>query len=113
MRVHGRTDDAFTVRGISVYPSAVQTVVSETAPEVTGRIKLLRSEGATASPTRVMVEVRDGAPADPALADRIADAIHGRLHFRAAVDLVPTERFGSAGYKTPLTGNDPGSAATL
>jgi len=109
LRAVGRTDDMFIVRGINVYPSAVQMVVGEVAPEATGRVKLFRDAAtrATEPPTRVEVELRGNAPGSEDLSARIAEAIHERLRFRTAVALVPLERFGPADYKTRLTTDEP------
>ncbi len=104
IRAVGRTDDMFIVKGVNVYPSAVQAVVTETAPAATGRIRLSRDPGeGDAPPTRIEVEVRTGSEVDASVADALESAVHQRLHFRAEVELVPTEHFGSADYKTNYT----------
>ncbi len=100
IRVVGRRDDMFIVRGVNVFPLAVQEVVAGFAT-VTGRSRVVLPAGAVAvePPVAVEVEIADGASALRA-AD-IAAAIHERLNFRADVRLVPLGEFGPAGYKSP------------
>jgi phenylacetate-CoA ligase len=104
MRVIGRRDDMFIVRGVNVYPTAVLAVVGEFRPRVTGRARVLRRgpEVSIQPPVPIEVEV----PAlgyDAALAAEIEDAIHTRLTFRCKVELIPEAIFGESGYKTKLT----------
>jgi phenylacetate-CoA ligase len=105
MRCIGRRDDMFIVRGVNVYPTAILALVGEFRPAVTGRARVIRSGDAVSvePPVPVEVEVPDGRPADPGLADRIESAIRARLTFRSRVDLVREADFGDAGYKTRLT----------
>ena len=42
MRVLGRRDDMFIVRGVNVYPTAVLSVVGDFRPRVTGRARVVR-----------------------------------------------------------------------
>jgi phenylacetate-CoA ligase len=105
MRVLGRRDDMFIVRGVNVYPSAILSVVGDFRPRVTGRARVVR-EGPDTSiepPVPVEVEVTERHESDPALIQEIEGAIHSRLMFRSRVVLVPESEFGEAGYKTRLT----------
>ena len=105
MRVLGRRDDMFIVRGVNVYPSAILSIVGEFRPRLTGRARVVRrgSETSIEPPIPVEVEVRDGHDADPSLVSELEAAIHARLLFRSQVILVPEADFGEAGYKTKLT----------
>jgi phenylacetate-CoA ligase len=104
IRVDGRNDDMFVVRGVNVYPSAVQAVVTATAEEATGRIRLARPAVAapawTHAPPLVIVELSPGVAPTDDLAARIATAIHEQLRFRTEVRLEPARRFGDAHYKS-------------
>lgn len=102
IRCVGRVDDMFIVRGVNVYPSAVQSVVAEFEPTVTGRsrVALPSPNVSVTPPVRVEVEVpNDTTPSDE-LRSRIEAAIRERLIFRADVQWVPEAAFGSSGYKT-------------
>jgi phenylacetate-CoA ligase len=105
MRVIGRRDDMFIVRGVNVYPSAILAVVGTFRPRVTGRARVIRKSGdvSVQPPVPVEVEVPDGRASDPRLAAEIEAAIHSTLIFRAKVDRVPEPAFGESGYKTRLT----------
>jgi phenylacetate-CoA ligase len=105
MRVIGRRDDMFIVRGVNVYPSAILAVVGRFRPRVTGRARVVRttSEVSVTPPVPVEVEVVDGHDADAKLRAEIEEAIHSTLIFRAKVDLIPEPAFGESGYKTRLT----------
>jgi phenylacetate-CoA ligase len=109
MRVIGRRDDMFIVRGVNVYPSAILAVVGTFRPRVTGRARVIRktTDVSVQPPVPVEVEVPDGHASDPRLAAEIEAAIHSALIFRAKVDLVPEPAFGESGYKTRLTVNRP------
>ena len=104
MRCLGRTDDMFIVRGVNVYPSAIQAVVAEFRPRVSGRMRVLLGSAGVAvePPVPIEVEVPDAAAADPGLPAEITAAIRSRLTFKTDVALVPQARFGDAGYKTRM-----------
>jgi phenylacetate-CoA ligase len=105
MRVLGRRDDMFIVRGVNVYPTAILSVVGEYRPRVTGRARVVRKKGevSVTPPVPIEVEVADGHESDPKLVAELTEAIHTKLVFRSQVTLVPEAEFGEAGYKTRLT----------
>lgn len=105
MRVLGRRDDMFIVRGVNVYPSAILSIVGDFRPRLTGRARVVRrgSETSIEPPIPVEVEVRAGHESDPSLVSEVETAIHAKLLFRCHVTLVPEADFGEAGYKTRLT----------
>ena len=107
MRVLGRRDDMFIVRGVNVYPAAILSVVGAFRSRVTGRARVIR-DGVGVSvdpPVPIEVEVQAGHENDNVLAAEIAEAIHSKLMFRCDVALVPEPLFGDSGYKTRLTVN--------
>src|SRR5215467_1930040 len=105
MRVLGRRDDMFIVRGVNVYPTAILSVVGDFRPRVTGRARVVRNgtEVSIEPPIPVEVEVTEHHTADSALVAELENAIHSRLTFRSRVVLVPESDFGEAAYKTRLT----------
>jgi phenylacetate-CoA ligase len=105
MRILGRRDDMFIVRGVNVYPTAIVSVVADFRPRVTGRARVVREghDMTIEPPVPVEVEVGAGRDGDARLAAEIEDAVHRKLTFRARVTLVPETEFGEAGYKTRLT----------
>ncbi|HLZ94524.1 MAG TPA: phenylacetate--CoA ligase family protein [Candidatus Dormibacteraeota bacterium] len=104
MRILGRRDDMFIVRGVNVYPSAILAVVGDFRPRVTGRARVVRpgEDMSVEPPVPVEVEVRAQHTGDERLAAEIEDAVRARLTFRARVLLVSEADFGEAGYKTRL-----------
>ena len=109
VRVVGRRDDMFIVRGVNVYPTAVLAVVGEFRPRVTGRARVIRRgpEVSITPPVPIEVEVPTASGSDAALAAEIENAIHTRLTFRCKVELIPEAAFGESGYKTRLTVSRP------
>jgi phenylacetate-CoA ligase len=105
MRVIGRRDDMFIVRGVNVYPSAILAVVGRFRPRVTGRARVIRktADVSVPPPVPIEVEVPDGLAADSGLTAEIEEAIHSALTFRSKVALIPEQAFGESGYKTRLT----------
>jgi phenylacetate-CoA ligase len=104
MRCVGRADDMFIVRGVNVYPSAIQAIVAEFQPEVTGRVRvILPAEGISVDPpVPIEAEVAEG-EVSPDLAARVNDAIRARLVFRSDVRFLRTSEFGDPSYKTRTT----------
>ena len=109
MRVVGRRDDMFIVRGVNVYPTAILAVVGEFRPRVTGRARVIRRgpEVSILPPVPIEVEVPGVNASDAALAAEIENAVHTRLTFRCKVELIPETTFGESGYKTKLTVTKP------
>ena len=104
MRILGRRDDMFIVRGVNVYPSAILGVVGRFRPRVTGRARVVRSgsEVGIDPPVPVEVEVNASHLEDVALKDEIENEVRAALTFRSRVILVAEADFGEAGYKTRL-----------
>lgn len=105
VRVIGRRDDMFIVRGVNVYPSAVLALVGTFRPRVTGRARVIRKTAETSvqPPVPIEVEVPDGHHDQSGVAEEIETAIHSTLTFRAQVTLIAEKAFGESSYKTPLT----------
>jgi phenylacetate-CoA ligase len=91
-QVLGRSDDMFIVRGVNVYPLAVQDVVLGFRPELTGEFQILLAEPPplTGEP-RLRVEHGPGVPADRLedLRTRLARRLRDLLVFTPAVELLP------------------------
>ncbi len=105
MRCIGRSDDMFIVRGVNVYPSAIQEIIADFRPEVTGRLRVVLPETGVSvdPPVPVEVEVPDADNVQPDLAERLNGAIRQRLVFRCDVRFVSGSEFGDPSYKTRAT----------
>lgn len=81
----GRVDDMVTVRGVNVFPSAIEGIVRR-FPEIEEfRIELYQERGMDA--LRCAIEPQAGH--DDGLATRVADAIHRDLGIRCDVTVAP------------------------
>lgn len=105
IRILGRSDDMIIVRGVNVYPTAIQSIVAEFQPVVTGRCRVILTtdDVSVEPPVPVEVEINDGSSAPSHLVSEIEDAIRNRLTFRARVSLIRSSEFGDPGYKTQAT----------
>jgi len=81
----GRVDDMLTVRGVNVFPSALEGIVRRFDEIVEFRIEAYLERGMDA--LRCTVEPRAGADA-VGLARAVGDAIHRDIGVRAAIDVV-------------------------
>lgn len=90
IRIVGRTDDMLLVRGVNVYPAAVQQAVASLHPAVTGRVEILWNEPGYSSqrPLRVRVEVPEADRMDESLRRTAAAVIRNRCGCRAQIELV-------------------------
>jgi phenylacetate-CoA ligase len=91
-RVLGRSDDMFIVKGINVYPLAVQDVILSMRPAVTGEYQIVLQEPPplTASPLlRVEHDRHLGADEVEQVRDRLVRRIRDALVFTPAIELVP------------------------
>ena len=102
VRVVGRIDDLLIVKGVKLYPAAVQDLVHELRPRLTGAFRIVLAERGpkVQPPLRMRVEVA----ADPG--DGVLDELRGRMHDRYAVTpVIEAVRAGSlprATHKTNL-----------
>jgi phenylacetate-CoA ligase len=110
IRCFGRTDDMLIVRGVNLFPSAVQDLVEAMAPAVSGQVRLVADfEGhSTQSNLKVLVERAAHEPPGlslPALKHDIETRIRGSLAVKADVLLAPhgsIEKPGAAKVKLVL-----------
>jgi phenylacetate-CoA ligase len=85
--VLGRADDMILVRGVNVYPTAVENVVRE--DEAISEFQIEVAERRQMWEMRAEIEVQEGANAEEVRA-RLEKELHLRLGLRAEVALAPT-----------------------
>jgi phenylacetate-CoA ligase len=78
--IAGRVDDMVTVRGVNVFPSAIEAIVRRFVAVGEYRVELAR--------VREMDELRCIIEAPPEVADRVGIAIHRELGIRCLVESV-------------------------
>lgn len=108
IRCFGRTDDMLIVRGVNLFPSAVQDIVSAMKPQVGGVMRVLADfEGHTTQGNlKLLVERAPGAPpdADDATAEQVETRVRNALAVKAEVRMVRHGFFDAPGaQKVALT----------
>src|SRR5947209_6494213 len=82
----GRSDDMVVVRGVNLYPSAVEQVVRASGGVAEFRVEVYHER----SLTEVSIQIEPSAGEDPAaLSHRVAAALHYAFGLRVDVSAVP------------------------
>lgn len=99
-KVVGRADDMLKVKGVMVYPAAIEGVINSFVPRVSGEFRIVLDEPPprVVPPLKLKVEYSEGLGAEQLrkLAEEIVDAMHQRTKIRPAITwLAPNslERF--------------------
>lgn len=105
LRIVGRYDDMLIVSGLNVFPSAIDAVLSDLAPELTtGDFRIVREgDGVVEPQLRLRVaEPRDGLNNDDKtrIAGLIADAVKARVGCRPMVELEASAALRPSEFKT-------------
>lgn len=92
-RVLGRSDDMLIVRGVNVFPAAVESVLAELRPDLTGAFEILLPHPSPLDFLHVRAEHGAAVPAQalPALRARAEARLRDLLGARAEVELVAPE----------------------
>lgn len=104
IRCIGRTDDMLIVRGVNVYPSAVEDVVATFVPRTTGRIEIVldRPGPMVEPPVRIRVEHTASAGDLATLQHELETRLRETLVFSAVVELVADGTLPRGEYKRQL-----------
>ncbi len=104
IRVMGRTDDMLICRGINVYPSALQDIVTHLKPMTTGLFKIIVDfpGHSTDRPLRIRVERGTSGTSDDVIAERVSASVRRLVGIRVAVELVPAGTFASPSSTKPM-----------
>lgn len=103
-RVTGRSDDMFNVRGVNVFPSAVQQAIWSRSDLASGQFRIvLRGKGPWNRIT-MHVEAAPGLPQEsyPAAADVLAAAVRRFTGASAELTLIPADTLPRTAGKTTL-----------
>jgi len=104
MKVVGRTDDMLKVKGVVVYPAAIDGVISGFYPRVTGefRIVLDSPPPRVEPPLKLKVEHGEGVKKEelPALENEIKEVMHNKLRIRPQIKWLPPMSLERAAMKT-------------
>jgi phenylacetate-CoA ligase len=106
MEVVGRVDDMLAIKGVKVYPAAIQNVVRQFQPAVSGelRIRLDAPPPRVEPPLKMTIEAgpATGEADWPALTHAIEQRIRELLTFRPQVTIEPFGSLPRTGAKTKL-----------
>jgi phenylacetate-CoA ligase len=102
IKVIGRIDDLLIIKGVKLYPAAVQNMIHEFQPELTGSFKIvLREAGPRVEPPlRMKVELSEGS--DPGVLDELAKRMHGRFAVTPSIEPVPAGTLVRTSHKARL-----------
>ena len=105
-KIVGRADDMLKVKGVPVYPAAIQGVVNGFLPKVTGafRIVLDREPPLVMPPLKMKIEHSEEVAKEdlPALAQEIADKMHALVKIRPEITWLEPNTLERATKKTQL-----------
>lgn len=102
VRVIGRVDDMLIIKGVKVYPAAVQNLVHEFSPRATGYFQIVLDgpPPRVEPPLRMRVEVGQGDP--QALARELTKRMHDRFSVTPVVETVPAGSIPRSTHKQKL-----------
>ncbi|MCP5368061.1 MAG: AMP-binding protein [Hyphomicrobiales bacterium] len=108
IRCFGRTDDMLIVRGVNVFPSAIQDIVASMRPDTNGVVRVLADFDGHTTQGNLKVLVERGPGRDPAgdatLREAVATRLRNTLSFKADVRILPADSFEKPGVqKVALT----------
>lgn len=103
-RVTGRTDDMFNVRGINVFPTAIQKAIMSRPDIASGQFRIVLQGQGPWDRIRLTVEVADGLPPENWLtaAEALADVVRAHAGATAIVTLVAPDTLPRTAGKTNL-----------
>jgi phenylacetate-CoA ligase len=112
IRCVGRTDDMLIVRGVNVFPSAIQSIIMDMQPRTSGVVRVLADFDGHTTQSRLKLIVERGMHlnegADLDLAVEVEDTLRAALAFKAEVTIVPADSFEKPGVqKVSLVLRDP------
>lgn len=117
MDIIGRSDDMLIVRGVNLFPSAVQSVIGGFMPKLTGKMQIvLREKGPKVEPP-LHVRAECAAGIDPAneasMRDAIEKVIRRDLGVTTAIELASFGTFERTATKTKLVVVEPAAKESV
>ena len=104
IRMLGRSDDMLKVKGVMVYPAAIDNVITGFVPRVTGEFRIVLDEPPprVTPPLKLRVEYGEDAPLDQlqSLAAEIEERMHRLLKVRPRIEWVQPRTLERSTHKT-------------
>ncbi|MCD6361589.1 MAG: phenylacetate--CoA ligase family protein, partial [Armatimonadetes bacterium] len=99
--IKGRNDDMLIVKGINVFPSAIEDVLKGFIPEVTGEFQLLLDQPSPLPKIRIRLEYGEGFEKSklPDLRQKIEKRMREILLFKSDIELIPPMTIPRVEYK--------------
>jgi len=105
-KIVGRADDMLKVKGVPVYPAAIEGVIHSFVPQVTGAFRILLDEPPprVVPPLKLKVEHGEGVEKSdlPALEKEIEKKMHDEVKVRPAITWLEPNTLERATKKTQL-----------
>ena len=105
-RIVGRTDDMLKVKGVMVYPAAIDGVIISFTPRVIGEFRIVLDEPPprVVPPLKLKVEYGEGVKEQEleSLAKEIEEKMHMKLKIRPQIQWLPPKMLERSTYKTKL-----------
>ena len=100
----GRTDDMLKVKGVMVYPAAIDNVITGFVPRVTGEFRIVLDEPPpkVSPPVRLKVEYGEDVPVTElkGLAGEIGEKMHRLLKVRPKIEWIEPKSLERSTHKT-------------
>jgi phenylacetate-CoA ligase len=100
----GRTDDMLKVKGVIVYPAAIDNVISRFSPKVTGEFRIVLDEPPprVVPPLQLKIEYGEGLSPEELvdLKSSMNEEMHLKLKIRPKIDWLPPKTLKRSTYKT-------------
>jgi phenylacetate-CoA ligase len=105
-KIVGRADDMLKIKGVTVYPDAIQRVIAQFVPRVTGAFRIVLEEPPprVVPPLKLKIEYGEGVQDAEltALAKEIEMKMHSTLKIRPSITWLATNTLPRAAKKTRL-----------
>ncbi len=103
-KIIGRADDMLIVKGVNVYPAALQSAVAKFVPRVTGEFRIILDDPPPLVKPPLQMQVEYGQDLDPGdiprLDQEIREYMHNTLRVTPTIEFVPPNTFERATHKS-------------
>jgi phenylacetate-CoA ligase len=104
IKVVGRTDDMLKVKGVMVYPAAIDEIITGFVPQVTGEFRIVLHEPPprVEPPLHLKVESGGDTPQEAleALTKQIQEKMHSKIRVRPRIEWIPPNSLERSTHKT-------------
>jgi phenylacetate-CoA ligase len=102
IKVVGRTDDMLIIKGVKLYPAAVQNLIHEFAPRLTGHFRIVLPEPGPRVEPPLRLEVEVAGQDDVAVVDEMVKRMHERFSVTPLVKALTPGSLPRTAHKAKL-----------